>query len=166
MEEYRIENYTNPWNLYKKISNKLKLGHLVFDTSRKKIRLVDLKLLGEILKSEHDEPNGKSNFAIPELTKEWLEKVFDFDSKFNAPNNMNVFTSRRHGIKIHENWNGFSIAITVREKSSIMSMTGSHVTKPRVLTVNELLDYMFLLKRDDIVFDERDVEKINTRIKV
>ena len=166
MEKYRIENYTDPWNLYKKISNKLKLGHLVLDTSLKKFRLVDLKLLEEIVKSEGDEPNGKSNFIIPDLTKEWLEKIFDFNSKFNAPNNMTVFTSNRHGIKIHESWNGFSIGITVREKSTILGMTGTHVSKPRVLNINELLDYMFLLKRDEMRFDESDIEKINSLIKV
>lgn len=166
MENYKIENYTNPWSLYKNISKRLKLGHLVYDLSLKNIRLVDHELLGEILKSELVEPEKKSNFTIPILTEEWLLKVFDFEDKFNAPNNMTVFTSKRNGLKIHKNRNGFFIAISVRENYSTMGMTGSHVSKPMILTVNELLDYVFLLKRDDISFNERDIDEINRIIYI
>lgn len=167
MKEYNIENYTNPRTSYKRISNKLKLGQLIYDIIDKKIKIVDIHLLGEILEFEQNisDKCERRYFTIP-LTKEWLEKVFDFNSKYNAANSMTVFTSQRHGLKIHKQNSGFYIALISREKTSVYGMSGTIRSKPKILFVNELMDYLYLLKRDEIIFTENEIKKINEIIKV
>jgi|TARA_R110002074_G_scaffold106578_1_gene230142 hypothetical protein len=165
MNEFNIENYTNPRISYNKISNKLRLGHLVYDDFDKKIKLVNHKLLGGIIESEKVELLEKRFYALP-LTKSWLENIFEFESKYNNPNKMTVYISHRNGLNIHERNNGFTIGITFREKTSSNGMSGTLVAKPKILYVNELMDYLFLLKRDEVTFNEYDIKRINEVIKV
>jgi hypothetical protein len=167
MVEYQIENYTNPRKGYQKFADKLRLGHLIYDLVQKKVKAVDLSLLKEILDNEIDDSKDsiKRYFPIP-LTEEWLIKVFEFESKYNAPNNLTIYTSSRHGLKIHKQREVFFIAIIKREKSSNYGMHGVHTSKPMVLFVNELMDYMFLLKRDVWSFTETELVNINRLIEV
>lgn len=167
MKEYSIDNYTQPRTTYQKISNKLKLGYLLYDNLDKEIKAVSIQILGEILEFEQNnsESKGRRYFPIP-LTKEWLENVFDFNSKYNAPNYMTVYTSLRHGLKIHEQNKEFLIAQISREKMSTIGMSGVFISKPKILYVNELMDYLFLLKRDDIIFTEDEINRINEIIKI
>ncbi len=167
MIEYQVENYTNPRMIYRKLSDKLRLGHLIYDLVQKKVKAVDLSLLGEILDFEmKNSADSKIRYFPIPVTKEWLEKVFEFESKYNAPNNMTIFTSLRHGLKIHDQNGNYFVGILNREKSRSAGMYGSHISKPRILYVNELMDYMYLLKRDIWNFSETELNKINTVIKV
>ncbi|MEP2059426.1 MAG: hypothetical protein ABJJ05_16570 [Maribacter litoralis] len=165
MNEFNIENYTNPRISYDKIANKLRLGHLIYDHFDNHIKLVDYKLLGEIMDYEMLESLQKRYNPLS-LTKTWLEDVFQFESQYHAPNKMTVYTSLRNGLNIHERGSGFTIGITFREKTSSIGMSGILIAKPKILYVNELMDYHFLLKRDLVTFTNSDVEKINEIIKV
>jgi len=167
MNEYQVEYYINPKITYLKLSDKLRLGHLIYDLEDQTIKIVSLPILSEIVKWEtsNSESLDMRYFPIP-LTKKWLEKVFCFESKYNQPNYMTVFTSIRHGLKIHNQNDKFFIGIRNIEKFIAKGMTGGHTSKPRILYVNELMDYLYLLKRDNWDFSEQDLEKINMIIKV
>ena len=79
---------------------------------------------------------------------------------------MTVYTSHRNGLNINERSNGFTIGITFREKASLIGMSGKLVAKPKILYVNELMDYLFSLKRNEVTFNECDIKRINEVIRV
>jgi len=138
----------------------------VHDVKNKSIELIDIDLLGQIITSEKEDSLEQRKFRPLVLTQKWLEDVFEFDSRYDHRNNMNVYKSPRHGFKIQGVNNRFLIPMSIRKKLSSGGMTGSSVAKPVVLFVNELMLYLFLLERDEIVFDAADIVKINRLIKL
>jgi len=52
--EYNIDNFFNPTLTYDKISNKIKLGQVVYNKAIKNIEKVDLTTLGEIIQFEKE----------------------------------------------------------------------------------------------------------------
>lgn len=157
---YDIENLLNPTLTYNKISNKIKLGQLVFNNLNKKIEKVEISILEEIVQFEKEE-NKEQKFFLLNLTDKWLIQIFEFDSTFLTPQSITVFTSKKHGLKIHKTQTNFSIAYTIREKVKAGRYNGTHNFKPTVLTVNELMDHLYLIKREEFDFSKEDVEYIN-----
>ena len=45
MHEYDTENYASPWLPYKILSDKQKIGHLIFDSKLQKVTKVDIEIL-------------------------------------------------------------------------------------------------------------------------
>lgn len=45
--------------------------------------------------------------------------------------------------------------------NNIPGMLGELVYKPHIFFVNELMDYLFLIKKEQFRFNESDLEKIN-----
>lgn len=158
--KYDIENLLNPTLTYNKISNKIKLGQLVFNNLNKKIEKVGISILEEIVQFEKEEIKEQKFFLL-NLTDKWLIQIFEFDSTFLTPQSMTVFTSKKHGLKIHKTRTNFSIAYTIREKVNAGRYKGTHNFKPTVLTVNELMDHLYLIKREEFDFSKEDVEYIN-----
>ncbi|MFD2588423.1 hypothetical protein ACFSQJ_15915 [Croceitalea marina] len=165
MIEYHIENYVRPWEPYKEsLSDKLRIGHLVLDRWAKKIVLVDINILLEVLENERTNSGSKKSKYYPiAITREWLEDVFMFESKYNAPHSMTIYTSLRNGFQVHEYRGNFYVAIRITEK---ISDYGTLKTKPKILFINELMDYLFLLKRDTYGFIEEDLLKINSAMNI
>jgi len=162
MNEYEIENYLNPTLPYLKFADKLRIGHLIFDFKMKRVVKVNMKILKEI--NLEDELNTKffdRRFRPIELTKKWLTDIFCFNAKNNARNSLIVYTSSRNGLIIHEQIGTFFLASKMVEK---IGENGIHRTKPKVIFINELMDYLFLIKRDDYKWTDADLKRINERI--
>ncbi|HET8885998.1 MAG TPA: hypothetical protein VFM70_06560 [Salinimicrobium sp.] len=161
--DYEIDNYIDPSLTYDKISDKLKIGQLVLNDEKKKIEKVNLKTLQEIIEFERGN-NKKQKYFLLRLRDKWLLSIFDFDAKFLAPQNMTVFTSRKHHLKIHKTQD-YRIAYTIRENKGSGGFKGHHHFKPLVMTVNELMDHLYLIKRQVFDFSEKDIEYINEVFK-
>lgn len=167
MEKYSIEHYTNPEPSYhNSLSDKLKVGHLIYDNRQQRIVLVDIAVLEEILEYENKkEETSEPNFVPSYLTHEWLVNVFNFEAKHIATNGITVYTSDRNGMKVHGQRGQFFVGVTIREKINSKGWKGTHASKPPICFVNELMDYCFLLKRDMITFIEYDLAQINMLMK-
>ena len=167
MEEYNVEKYVNPLQTYRTLHDKFKIGHLIFDFGKKRIALVDITILSKIFDKERGGEEGSENAYGPlSLSDEWLEKVFEFEAKFSNTTGMTVFTSRRHGLKIHKQRGNYYLGYIFREKMNIGGWKGSSSSKPEILFVNELMDYCYLLRRDSFQFNEGDLKRINDLITV
>lgn len=158
--EYNIDNFFNPTLTYDKISNKIKLGQVVYNKAIKNIEKVDLTTLGEIIQFEKERSREQQYFLL-NLTEKWLIKIFDFDSMYLPPQSLTVYTSKKHGLKIHKTRTKFTIAYTIREKTNAGMYKGTHNIKPTVLTVNELMDHLYLIKREEFDFSRDDMDYIN-----
>jgi hypothetical protein len=162
---YVIDNYIEPNTTYKVLSNKIKLGHLLFNIQKKSFEIVDLKVLETIFKFEKEGDTDRIYYPIP-LNSKWLTKVFHFEVKPLNIHYMNVFTSKIHGLKIHEQRNQYCVGYTIREKvKSENHMQGTISSKPRILYVHELMDQLYLLKREQIEITKSDLIKINNTFK-
>lgn len=167
MEKYSIEHYTNPeLSYHNSLIDKLKVGHLIYDNWQKRIVLVDIEVLKKILEHENKKKEtSKPNFVPLDLTHEWLVNVFNFEAKHMSTNGITVYTSARNGMKVHGQGGQFFVGVTIREKFNSKGWKGTHVSKPPICFVNELMDYCFLLKRDMITFNEYDLAQINMLMK-
>ena len=167
MQLYELEDFMSPRRTYRKLSDKIKLGHLLYDNRKRQFILTDMVVLQEIL--EYEKEDGENKLApyspIP-LSGNWLELVFEFEAKFNKANSMTVYTSIRHDMKVHEKGGTFTMGITVREKSHNNGIFGSYNYKPSIYFVNELMDFMYLIKRDTFAFDADDLLLINKAIEI
>ncbi len=160
---YKVEHYVNPGTTYQRLSDKVKLGQLVLNGKNRKIEIVDLGVLEKILVSEKNNEE-KVYFPIP-LTSKWLTIIFHFEEKYLVPQNLIVFTSKVHGLKIHLQNHQFRIGYIIRETTKGSPFSGTSTTKPLILTVNELLDHFYLLKREQFQFSEEDLSFLNKEFK-
>jgi hypothetical protein len=148
---------------HKKISEKLKIGHLIFDKRLKKIVIVKPEILIEIIEDENN--SNSQNYFLIILKENWLTKIFNFRKQYLNSQYMTVFTSNSNGFKIHERQGIFSLGYIFKEKmNNIHGMTGNLTYKPHIFFVNELMDYLFLIKREQFNFSEKDLQKINKLI--
>jgi hypothetical protein len=168
MEEYNIDHYTDPVLGYRKtLKDKFKIGHLIYNLRKRRITTVDISILGEIFQDEDKEEKlRESNYIPMHLTHEWLVNVFGFELRYMATNGITIYTSLRNGLKVNGQRGQFFIGVTIREKINSNGWSGTHISKPSILFVNELMDYSFLLKRDMITFNEDDLDKINELIQI
>lgn len=158
---YDIENYIEPRNTYKILSNKVKLGQLLFNAKIKTFEIVNLKVLEDIMAFEKGNGIDRKYYPIP-LNPEWLIKVFNFEVNYLNIHNMHVFTSTVHGLKIHGQHESYYVGYTIREKTTLANrMKGTISSKPRILYVHELMDQLYLLKREQIDFTTTDLVNIN-----
>tara|TARA_R110002033_G_scaffold43075_2_gene84541 strand:- start:466 stop:987 length:522 start_codon:yes stop_codon:yes gene_type:complete len=158
---YVIDHYTEPNSTYTILSNKIKLGQLVFNIQEKAFEIVNLKVLKAIVAFEKGNGVDRIYYPIP-LNPKWLTKVFHFEVKRLNVHYMHVFTSKVHGLKIHGQHNRYYIAYTIREKVTLANqMKGVQVAKPQILYVHELMDQLYLLKREQIEIKESDLANIN-----
>ncbi len=160
---YEIENYFDPSQTYDKISDKIKIGQLILNYETREIEKIDLKILQEIIHYENGD-NEEQKFFLLNIIDKWLLKVFDFESKYLTPQSMTVFTSRKHDLKIHK-IHDYRIGYTIREKKGSGNFQGKHHYKPLVITVNELMDHLYLIKREVFDFSDKDLEYINELFK-
>lgn len=163
--KYDIENFYNPKLGYDKISNKVKFGQLVMNNVSEKIEKVNLSILQEILEYEQAE-NTKKKYSLLPLSDKWLLEVFQFDSKFLKSQSMTVFSSRIHGLNIHKTRGNYAIAYTIREKLNAGQFRGTNNFKPIIHTVNELMDHLYLIKREEFNFSNEEMVYINTVIDI
>ncbi len=161
--KYNIDNFIDPRLTYNKLSDKIKIGQPIFNKLNEKIEKVDLRILQEILKFESGERKAQK-YTLINLTDKWLLQVFAFESRYITPQAMTVFTSKIHGLKIHKTQYNYSIGYTIREKINAGRFSGTHNFKPRVITVNELMDHLYLIKREEFDFSKDDMEYINATI--
>lgn len=163
INNYSHEDYTDPIKTYERISDKLKIGHLVYNNEIKKIVIVTPIILSEIIEKEKISENKKYSLII--LKDKWLTKIFNFKSQYLNSQYMTVYTSNSHGLKIHEQNSRFYIGYRFKEKmDNIPGMLGELVYKPNIFFVNELMDYLFLIKKEQFRFNDYDLEKINELI--
>ena len=79
---------------------------------------------------------------------------------------MNVYTSKTHSLKVHEQQNQYYVAYTIRKKVKLANqMNGTMTSKPQMLYVHELMDQLFLLKRELVQFSKHDLMEINKIFK-
>lgn len=127
----------------------LRIGDLIYDTKQKEIVCVNTLLLNEIEANLETHPY----IRIP-LNSKWLKEVLGFDSKYLAMQYMTVYTSKTSGIKIHENGLGFSLSCTFRDKIKNDLGEGTHVYKPKIDYVDELMSYLTLLTNQEFYFED------------
>lgn len=167
MEEYSVENYVDPVLSYKTLYDKFRVGHLIYDCRNKKITKVDAVILMEIHEKEKNaKKRDKLDYSPLYLTDDWLQKVFQFEAKHLNTTNITVFTSQRHGLKVHKQRGNYYLGYILREKINVGDWMGSSSSKPRVLFVNELMDYCYLLRRDSLKFTSDDLKRINDLIAI
>lgn len=158
---YDIESYIEPHTTYKTLSDKIKLGQLLFNIQKKAFETVDLKVLEDIVKFEKGRNIDRVYYPIP-INSEWLTKVFHFEAKFLNIYNMTVFTSRLHGLKIHEQHGRYYVGYTIREKVKLTDhIKGTINSKPQILFVHELMDQLYLIKREQVEITKSDLFEIN-----
>ena len=158
---YNIDHYIEPHTTYKTLYNKIKLGHLIFNSPKKSFEVVDLKILETIVAFENGNDLERVYYPIS-LSPKWLTNVFSFDVTYLSIYHMNVFTSKIHGLKIHEQHNRYYVGYTIREKVSLVNgMKGTISNKPQILYVHELMDQLFLIKREEISITASDLVDIN-----
>jgi len=163
INDYSYEDYTNPINTYEKISDKLKIGHLIYNNDSKKIILVTPNVLSEIFEKEKNSDNKK--YSLIFLKDNWLTKIFNFKSQYLNSQYMTVYRSNSHGLKIHDQNSRFYIGYRFKEKmDNIPGMIGELIYKPNIFFINELMDYLFLIKKEHFEFSDNDLEKINELI--
>lgn len=163
INDYSYEDYTDPISTYERISDKLKIGHLIYDNDIKRIVLVTPNILSEIFEKEKISDNKKYSLII--LKDKWLTKIFNFKSQYLNSQYMTVYTSNSHGLKIHDQNSRFYIGYRFKEKmNNIPGMSGEFMYKPSIFFINELMDYLFLIKKEQFRFNENDIEKINELI--
>ncbi|SDQ89868.1 hypothetical protein [Flagellimonas zhangzhouensis] len=162
MEKYNVEHYVSPYLTYITLHDKLRIGQLIFDCKKRKITMVDTAILSEIYEKEKDGKKvTKDEYRPLNLTDDWLIKIFQFEKKYLNTNNMTVFTSQRHGLKVHKRQGNYYLGYILREKMNIGEWKGSSSSKPEILFVNELMDYCYLLKRDSLKLTKDDLKRIN-----
>ncbi|MBO0330088.1 hypothetical protein [[Muricauda] lutisoli] len=163
MEGYNLDYYVNPRLSYaNRLSDKFRIGHLIYDTIEKCIVKVSPSILQKMVENELPQ-NRDEDFRFSPLfiKNDWLTKVFGFEKKYLNANGMTVFTSTRNGLKIHFQSGNYYLGYILREKQIIAGMNGNFSSKPEILFINELMDFCFLIKRDKISFSDDDVKKIN-----
>lgn len=157
----------DPKRTYRKLSDKIKLGHLLFDNKKREFIMADIAVLLEILEYEKKDGSGQYPRYLPiPVSGIWLQVVFEFEANFNRSNSMTVYTSLRHDMKVHEKEGKFTVAFTIREKSYNNGIFGTYNYKPSIYYVNELMDFMYLMKRDTFAFDADDLLLINKDIVI
>ena len=162
--DYNIENFTNPNSTYNRLSDKIKIGQLIYNVQNKNIEKVSLEILKEIIEYEKN-GKGEQHFFLLGLNDKWLTEIFDFNSQFVNIQNMTVFTSRKHNLKIHK-VHDYRIGYTLRENSGSGNFKGKHHFKPLINTVNELMDHLYLIKREMFDFSKYDMKYINEVISL
>jgi len=163
INDYTIQDYLDPFKTYERLSDKLKIGHLIYSNKLKKIVKVTPKVLTEIF--EKEEKSEKKDYCLIILNENWLTKIFNFKSFYLSTQYMTVYTSNFHGLKVHEQNNRFYLGYGFKEKiNKIPGMSGMSNYKPNLFFVNELMDYLFLIKKEQYRFSENDLQKINEEI--
>ncbi|WP_408039058.1 hypothetical protein [Tenacibaculum amylolyticum] len=136
---------------------------MIYNINLQKIVLVTPKILSEILKEEIQGVNN--SYSMIQINGKWLIEVFNFEAKYLAPQYLTVYKSNLHGFKVHEQLNKFSIGYMFKETRNIIpSMQGDIKYKPQIFYVNELMDYLFLIKKEQFEFNEDDLKTINQLI--
>lgn len=157
---YTTENFINPFITHKIISNKIKLGQPILNLKKKQIQKIDLNIFKEIFAAEKNKVLSKS-YNLLLVNSEWLTKFFHFDENYLAAQAMTIYTSQLHGLKIHKQRDQFFIGYTIREKLKAGNMKGLLQSKPLILTVNDLMDHLYLIKREEVIICEEDIKMIN-----
>ena len=160
--KYSFEHYINPYLTHSIISDKVKIGQLILNLKNKKIQKIDLETLSEIIKAEKSESLSEYYSLLP-INSTWLTNFFHFESRYLAAQYMTVYTSQTHGLKIHEQNSRFSIGYIIREK---LNDKGKVQTKPLIFTVNDLMDHLYLLKREELLINQKDIELMNKEFQV
>lgn len=161
---YTTEHYTNPFLTHETISDKIKLGQPILNLKKKQIQKIDLDILKEIIATEKNEVLSESYSLLP-ITSIWLTKFFHFDERYLSAQYMTIYTSQLHGLKIHKQRDQFYIGYTIREKLKARDMNGTLQSKPLILTLNDLMDHLYLIKREQVIISEKDMDSINTVFK-
>lgn len=115
INNYSHEDYTDPIKTYERISDKLKIGHLIYNNEIKKIVIVTPNILSEIFEKEKNSDNKEYSLII--LKDKWLTKIFNFKSQYLNSQYMTVYTSNSHGLKVHEQNSRFYIGYRFKEKN-------------------------------------------------
>jgi len=161
---YTTEHYTNPFLTHKIISDKIKLGQPILNLKKKQIQKINLDNLKKIIAAENNEILSESYSLLP-INSIWLTKFFHFDESYLAAQYMTIYTSQLHGLKIHKQGNHFYIGYTIREKFKASDMKGTLQSKPLIFTVNDLIDHLYLIKREQVIISEEDIDSINKAFK-
>ncbi len=137
------------------LNRKLRIGDLIYDLNKKAIVCFNTSILNEI----EDNIDNHNYTRIP-LNSKWLKEVFEFDSKYLSMQYMTVHTSKVSGIKIHENQIGFSLSCTFRDKVKNNFGEGTHIYKPSIRYVDELMAYLTLLTNQEFYLED-SLETLN-----
>lgn len=168
MEEYKVEHYVEPELGYReRLSDKFKIGHLIYDRGKGCVIKVDAAVLDTIVRGEEKGMNPEDFIYTPlYMTDEWLVQIFHFEMRHLNTNNMTVFTSLRTGLKVHYQGGNYYLGYIFREKFEANGWLGCSTGKPRIMFINELMDYCFLIKRESIQFTDEEIDKINELIVI
>ncbi|MDT0648146.1 hypothetical protein RM545_15735 [Zunongwangia sp. F260] len=161
---YTTAHYTNPYLKHKIISDKIKLGQPILNLKKKQVQKIDLDILKEIIAAEKYEVLSES-YSLLSINSIWLTKFFQFDERYLAAQYMTIYTSQLHGLKIHKQRDQFYIGYTIKEKFKAGDMKGTLQAKPLILTVNDLIDHLYLIKREEVIISEEDIKLINKQFK-
>jgi len=131
------------------LHRKLRIGDLIYNYEQRKIVCVDTQIISELQKD-----NNLEKFRRIPLNSKWLKKVFEFDSRYLSMQYMTVYTSRVNGIKIHEQRLGFFLSCTFRDKIKTELGEGLHISKPKIVYVDELMTYLTLLNNQEFAFED------------
>ncbi len=164
-ENYSIENFLNPQKTYKTFSNKIKLGHLVYCLKSNKIEIVDIEIMSNIITYEKKGVSTKVYYPIP-INFNWVIHVFNFSETNQNSKKLRVFQSNIHGLKLHFELNMFRLGYIFKEKLHHGNMNGIDNYKAELLYIHELMDCLYLIKRETFSFCESDIEEINNNIKL
>ena len=156
---YNSDHYVDPRKTYDRIADKIKLGHLLYVRDKGSYVVVDLKVLQEILEFEKSENNAPKYLPIP-ITDLWLTSIFDFEKKQLATHSGTFFTSRNHGFKIKHQGGRYMFGYTLREKG--LGGRATFNLRPQFLYIHELMDVLFLMRREQFRWSEKDLEWINS----
>lgn len=158
-KEYNIGHYVDPRKTYERVVDKFKLGHLVYSRDKEKYVVVDLKVLQEII--EHDISGKKFwNYLPIPINDLWLTLIFNFEKKRFATHSGTFFTSRHHGFKIKYQGGRYMLGYTLREKDS--NGRATYNLRPQILFIHELMDILFLMKREQFYWNEEELNWINS----
>ena len=156
---YNSDHYVDPKKTYDRIADKVKLGHLLYNKDKNTYVVVDFKVLQEIVELERSENNSWKYLPIP-INDFWLTSIFNFEKRQLATHSGTYFTSRSHGFKIKYQGGRYMFGYTLREKE-----LGGGVTfnlRPQFLFIHELMDLLFLMKREQFTWTEEDLTLINS----
>ncbi len=150
-----------------KLSETVKLGHLLYNDDTKTIVRVTIKVLEDLIKLEKtisQSDNGR--YYNISLSHDLLVKGFNFNFKYLNAQAMTIYTLPENGFKVQGQQGRFTLPYTSREKSKIAGMSGQIISKAKIEFVNDLIDYLWLLQRQLYVFKDDNLNEINRLFKI